>query len=65
MAKPCWKCGSVKLDPTEYPAFLCWLVKVFRSQLCICGGCHRLRLTHRSDWTISPYHIPPGTNKES
>ena len=59
MDRPCWKCGSVKLDPTEHPALLYWLARAFRLQLCVCGGCHRFRLTRKSAWTVSPYHTPP------
>src|SRR5438094_5679883 len=60
MERPCWRCGSTKLDPVENPLLLYWLLRAFGLQLCHCGGCHRFRLSRRSEWVLSPTltHLP-------
>jgi hypothetical protein len=58
MERPCWGCGSTKLDPVEDPFLLYWLLRAFGVQLCHCGGCHRFRLSRRSEWVLSPIYDP-------
>src|SRR5438874_4972133 len=60
MDTPCWRCGATKLEPIEGPVFFYWPARALGLQLCSCAGCHRLRLSRRSDWDFSK----PNTHTE-